>query len=149
MSLFWWNEVFRQLRRKIVSIRLKLDQMHGQCELISIQHPIFIYVWQFPDFTQSGVGKAVFDHLCAGDVPIDFAVNRAKGGEYLVVFVAIFGDDPFGVAIALVNTLTESNTEWTIFRPVKSPSLDVFLILLFVFFIFDIVLKNTLWKNIF
>ena len=60
------DQMFRKLIGKIVALELDVDEVHGQRELVGVQHPVFVDVRQFPDFAEDVVGQLRLDHLLLG-----------------------------------------------------------------------------------
>ena len=52
-----------QIGRKIVAVQLDVHEMHGQGELVGVQHAVFVDVGKFPNFSQNVVRKFGLDHL--------------------------------------------------------------------------------------
>lgn len=66
LSLAGGHQVRRQLRRKLVTVQLHVDEVHRQGKLVSVHHAVLVNVRQLPDLAQYGVGKLRLDHLRLG-----------------------------------------------------------------------------------
>ena len=60
------HQMWRQFSGKVVAVQLDVHEVHGQGELVSVQHPVFVDVRQFPDLAEDVVGKLRLDHLLLG-----------------------------------------------------------------------------------
>ena len=56
----------RQLVGQVVSVEPDVHQVHGQRELVGVQHAVLVDVRQFPDLAQNVVRKLRLDHLLLG-----------------------------------------------------------------------------------
>lgn len=60
------HEVRRQLGGKVVSVQLDVHEVHGQRELVRVQHAVLVHVRQLPHLAQHVVGQLRLDHLLLG-----------------------------------------------------------------------------------
>ena len=49
-----------------MALQLEIDQMHGECKFVGVQHSIAVDVRQLPDLAENGVGKLRLDQLRLG-----------------------------------------------------------------------------------
>ena len=60
------HEMRWQLSGQVVAVQLDVHEVHGQRELVGVQHPVFVDVRQFPDLAEDVVGQLRLDHLLLG-----------------------------------------------------------------------------------
>lgn len=52
-----------QVRREVVAVELDVHEVHGEAELVGVQHAVLVHVRQLPDLAQHVVGQLGLDHL--------------------------------------------------------------------------------------
>ena len=60
------DEMCGQLRGEIVSVQFDVHEVHGEGELVGVQHPVLIHVGELPNLAQDVVGELRLDHLFLG-----------------------------------------------------------------------------------
>ena len=55
-----------QFPGKVVTVELDFHEVHGQAELVGVQHAVLVHVGQLPDLAQHVVGQLRLDHLLQG-----------------------------------------------------------------------------------
>jgi len=55
-----------KLSGEVVSIQLDVHEVHGQRELVGVEHAVLVDVGQLPDLAEHVVGKLRLDHLLLG-----------------------------------------------------------------------------------
>ena len=52
-----------QFPREVVAVELDVQEVHGEAELVGVQHAVLVHVRQLPDLAQDVVGQLRLDHL--------------------------------------------------------------------------------------
>ena len=79
------HQVGRQLVRQVVTLALHLDQVHGQGELLVIQHPVLVVVCQPPDLAQHVAGQFGLEELLLGSAASYLSIVLLQTAEYLII----------------------------------------------------------------
>ena len=114
-----------QVSGEVVSVELDVDEVHGERELVPVEHAILVDVRQLPDLSERRVGQARLDHLLLGCGTRDLAVDRVETLEDLVVLEAILADHPLHLTATLVDALASSEPKRTLDRTLEHTALDL------------------------
>ena len=127
LAFAWRNKMGRQFVRKVETIQLEADKIHGQCKLIRVELSVLVDIRQFPDFTKNRVRQPRLDEFRLGVCTGDLAVDRPETVEDFVVLVALPCNDPFLVMVAsFVDALPFANAEWTLEVAFECTALNIF-----------------------
>ena len=56
-----------EVRGEVVSVELDVHEVHGEAELVGVEHAVLVHVRQLPDLAQHVVGQLRLDHLLRGE----------------------------------------------------------------------------------
>ena len=55
--------IFRKILIIFPTVQLDVNEMHGEGELVRVEHPVLVHVRQLPDLPQHVVGQFGLDHF--------------------------------------------------------------------------------------
>ena len=93
----------REVVGEVEAVELDVDEMHGEGELVRVEHPVPVHVREAPDLGEHGVGEAGLDHLLLGHRARDPPLGGAQRQEDLVPLSPLLGHNPLGLPGSQVN----------------------------------------------
>ena len=72
------NQVVGEIFREVEPFQFDVDEVHGEGELVRVQHPVVVDVREAPDLGQDRVGETGLNHLLLGRRAGDLAVDGAE-----------------------------------------------------------------------
>ena len=96
---------------QVVPLQLDVNEVHGERELVAVQHSVAVDVRQFPNLAERRVRQPRPDHLRLGGGARHLPVDRVETLECLVVLVPVLRHDPLALAAPLVDALPDADPE--------------------------------------
>ena len=94
----------REVVGEVEAVELDVDEMHGEGELVRVEHPVPVHVREAPDLGEHGVGEAGLDHLLLGHAAGDLPLARPQRHEDLVPLPPLLGHHPLRLPGSKVNS---------------------------------------------